>query len=100
MKYSFIFKLAIKNLLGRKLRTFLTIIGVAISVGFVCLLMAFSYGLQRAATEQIASGDTLLNLDVSNGSSKLVSLDNTAINKIKDFSEVAKVYPQVALAGD
>ena len=100
MKYSFIFKLAIKNLLGRKLRTILTIIGVAISVGFVCLLMAFSYGLQRAATEQIASGDTLKNLDVSNGSSKLVSLDNTAISKIKDFSEVAKVYPQVALAGD
>ncbi len=92
--------LAVKNLLGRKLRTLLTIIGVAISVGFVCLLMAFSYGLQRAATEQIASSDTLKNLDVSNGSSKLVSLDNTAINKIKDFSEVAKVYPQIALAGD
>ncbi len=100
MKYSFIFRLAIKNLLGRKLRTFLTIMGVAISVGFVCLLMAFSYGLQRAATEQIASGDTLKNIDVSNGSSKLVSLDNTAIDKIKDFSEVAKVYPQIALAGD
>lgn len=100
MKYSYIFRLAIKNLLGRKLRTFLTIIGVAISVGFVCLLMAFSYGLQRAATEQIASGDTLKNIDVSNGSSKLVSLDNTAIDKIKDFSEVAKVYPQIALAGD
>lgn len=100
MKYSYILRLAIKNLLGRKLRTFLTIIGVAISVGFVCLLMAFSYGLQRAATEQIASGDTLKNIDVSNGSSKLVSLDNTAIDKIKDFSEVAKVYPQIALAGD
>jgi putative ABC transport system permease protein len=100
MKYSYILSLAVKNLLGRKLRTFLTIIGVAISVGFVCLLMAFSYGLQQAATKQIASGDTLKNIDVSNGSSKLVSLDNTAINKIKDFSEVAKVYPQIALAGD
>lgn len=100
MKYSYILKLALKNLLGRRLRTFLTIMGVAISVGFVCLLMAFSYGLQRAATEQIASGDTLKNIDVSNGSSKIVSLDGAAINKIKDFSEVAKVYPQIALAGD
>lgn len=100
MKYSYILRLAVKNLLGRKLRTFLTILGVAISVGFVCLLMAFSYGMQRAATEQIASGDTLKNIDVSNGSSKLVDLDNTAVNNIKGFSEVAKVYPQVALAGD
>jgi len=100
MKYSYILRLAIKNLLGRKLRTFLTIIGVAISVGFVCLLMAFSYGLQRAATEQIANGDTLKIIDVTNGSSKIVSLDNAALNKIKNFSEVDKVLPQIALAGD
>ncbi len=100
MKYSYILRLAIKNLLRRKLRTFLTVAGVAISVGFVCLLMAFSYGLQRAATAQIANGDTLKNIDVSNGSSKVISLDNTAINQIKDFSEVAKIYPQIAVAGD
>jgi len=100
MKYLYILRLAVKNLLGRKLRTFLTIIGVAISVGFVCLLMAFSYGMQMAATEQIASGDNLKNIDVTDGSSKLVDLDNTAINNIREFSEVSKVYPQVALAGD
>ena len=100
MKYSYILMLAIKNLLRSKLRTFLTILGVAISVGFICLLMAFSYGLQRAATEQIADGATLLNIDVTNGSSKLISLDNTAVSKIRNFSEVDKVYPQIALAGD
>ncbi|MEI6054304.1 MAG: ABC transporter permease, partial [Candidatus Saccharibacteria bacterium] len=100
MKNSFILRLALKNLLGRKLRTFLTIIGVSISVGFVCLLMAFSYGMQRAATDQIANGETLKNIDVSGGSSRLVGLDNDAINAISEFSEVDKIYPQVALAGD
>jgi ABC-type antimicrobial peptide transport system permease subunit len=100
MKNSFILRLALKNLLGRKLRTLLTIIGVSISVGFVCLLMAFSYGMQRAATDQIANGETLKNIDVSGGSSRLVGLDNDAINAISEFSEVDKIYPQVALAGD
>ncbi len=100
MRYSYIFKLAFKNLMGRKLRTTLTIMGVAISVGFVSLLMAFSFGLQKAATDQITNGDSLRNLDITKGSSKIVDLDNDAIGKISDFSEVTKVYPQVALAGD
>ncbi len=100
MKYQYIIKLAFRNLFSRKLRTFLTILGVAISVGFVCTLMAFSYGMQKAATDQIANGDTLKNIDVSKGSSKIVEIDNNTINDIKDFSDVDKVYPQVALAGD
>ncbi|MEI6237612.1 MAG: ABC transporter permease [Candidatus Saccharibacteria bacterium] len=100
MKYQYIIKLAFKNLFSRKLRTFLTILGVSISVGFICILMAFSYGMQKAATDQIANGETLKNIDVSKGSSKIVELDNNTINDISDFSEVDKVYPQVALAGD
>jgi len=100
MKNSYILRLAIKNLLGRKLRTFLTIIGVSISVGFVCLLMAFSNGMQRAATDQIANGDTLKNIDVTGGSSRLVELSSNTIDDISNFSEVDKVYPQIALAGD
>ncbi len=86
--------------MGRKLRTSLTILGVAISVGFISLLMAFSFGLQKAATDQITNGDSLRNLDITKGSSKLVNLDNNVIKNISDYSEVTKVYPQVALAGD
>ncbi len=100
MRRSFIIRLAVKNLMERKLRTFLTISGVAISVGFVCLLMAFSFGMQKAATDQITGGDSLRDLDVTKGSSKLIDLDNSTIDKIQLFSEVTKVYSQVALAGD
>lgn len=100
MRYSYIFRLAIKNLLGRKLRTFLTIIGVSISVGFVCLLMAFSYGMQMAATDQIANGDSLKNIDVTVGSSKLIELDSDIITDFIGFSEVNNVFPQVSVAAD
>jgi putative ABC transport system permease protein len=82
------------------MRTFLTIFGVAISIGFVCFLLAFGYGLQKIATDQIADGDTLKMLDVTVGSSRVVNLDQETINKIYAFDEVTRIYPRVALASD
>jgi putative ABC transport system permease protein len=100
MKLTYILRLAFKNLFGHRMRTFLTIFGVAISIGFVCFLLAFGYGLQKIATDQIADGDTLKMLDVSVGSSRVVNLDQETINKIYAFDEVAHIYPRVAVASD
>jgi ABC-type antimicrobial peptide transport system permease subunit len=100
MRLTYILKVAYRNLLGHKMRTLLTIFGVAISVGFVCFLLAFGYGLQKIATDQIANGDSLKMLDVTVGSSRVVSLDQETINRIYSFDEVAHIYPRVAVASD
>jgi len=46
------FKLAIKNLRKRKLRTFLTLIGIFISIATIFILVSLSLGLQATVEEQ------------------------------------------------
>ncbi|MEM4271561.1 MAG: FtsX-like permease family protein [Candidatus Pacearchaeota archaeon] len=47
------FKLALKNLSRRKLRSWLTIIGIVISIAIIFILISLSLGLESALTEQI-----------------------------------------------
>jgi len=49
------FKLAISNLRKRKLRSWLTLVGIFISIATIFTLISLSYGLQGAVTEQIRS---------------------------------------------
>lgn len=46
------FKLAIKNLRKRKLRTLLTMLGIVISIATIFMLVSLSLGLQNAVEEQ------------------------------------------------
>ena len=46
------FKLAIKNLRKRKLRSFLTLVGIVISISIIFILVSLSLGLQSAIQEQ------------------------------------------------
>lgn len=98
MKLGYIFKLAMKNLVGHKMRTLLTVGGVAISVGFVVFLISLGYGLQRVSTTQIANLEALQVLDVVSGKSKIVVVNEEAIDKFMGIGGVTEVEPQVSLA--
>lgn len=100
MRLSYVLKLALKNLVGYKMRSILTIMGVGISIGFVCVLLAFGFGLQKVSTDQIANIDDLRMIDINAGKSKIVSIDENTIKKISDLSEVTEIYPQVGVASN
>lgn len=100
MKFSFIIKLAFKNLRRYKLRTFLTAGGVAISIGFITFLTSLGYGLQKVSTDQIANMEALQILDVDTGKSKIVSVDEETVKKMSNLFGVEKVYPMVNVAGN
>ena len=53
------FNLALKNLRKRRLRSWLTMVGIIISVAIIFILISLSIGLQNAVTEQfeILGGD-------------------------------------------
>jgi putative ABC transport system permease protein len=98
MRFSYIFRLALKNLRGHKMRTFLTAGGVAISVGFVVFLISLGLGLQRVSTNQISNLEALQILDVVPGNSKLVSINDDTLAKFSKVANVTEVVPQISLA--
>lgn len=72
MKLSAIFRIAIKNLLGKKTRSFLTIGGVSVGIAAIVFLVSFAYGIQKLIIEKATGLDALRIIDVSTVKSKRV----------------------------
>ncbi len=98
MRFSYILKLAFKNLRGHKMRTFLTAGGVAISVGFVVFLISLGLGLQRVSTNQISNLEALQILDVVSGNTKLININDETLKKFSKIANVTDVQPMISVA--
>lgn len=99
MKKTYILKLSLKNIAGHKLRSTLTIMGVAIAVGFIIFLISMGFGLQRISTNQIANLEALQIIDVTPGKSKVIEITDDTVNKFEKLSNVEKTAPQLNLVG-
>lgn len=99
MKRTYLYKLALRNIMAHKLRSVLTISGVAIGVGFIVFLISLGYGLQRISTQQIANLEALQIIDVTPGKSKIVKIDESVLDKFKKLSNVSEVTPELSLVG-
>jgi putative ABC transport system permease protein len=92
------FKLAIKNLRKRKLRSWLTIIGIVVSIAVIFTLISLSLGLREAINEQfkILGTDKLfinskaVDLGVGNSGSAVMTTEDVKIiekvSGVKDYS--------------
>lgn len=99
MKPADILRIAARMFKTRRLRTFLTILGIGIGIGAILFLVSLGYGLQRILIEEIATSDALLSLDVSTRDEILIPLDKASIEKFTAMPEVSYVSPLVAVPG-
>lgn len=100
MRKSYIVKLALKNITGHKLRSFLTISGVAIGVCFIIFLVSLGFGLQRISTTQIANINALQIIDVTPGKSKIVKISNDTLERFSEITKVSEVTPSLNTVGN
>jgi len=97
------FKIAFRNLKKRKLRTWLTMIGIFISIATIFMLVSLSLGLQGAVEKQFETlGTDKFFVQASTGflappgSDVSVSLSNSDVNKIEKVRGVKDVLPTTA----
>ncbi len=95
MRLSDILAICVRNLTRRKLRTFLTALGVVIGVGLIIIAISIGIGLTQAYEEQLASWGDLTVIEVYNWNST-VTLDDAAMAKIQalDGVEIATPFYQ------
>lgn len=84
-------KLATRNFRTRKLRTFLTVLGISVGIGAILFLVSLGYGLQKLLIEKIAKSDTLLTLDVAAGDSTLIKIDEATIDELSEIPDVTEI---------
>lgn len=99
MRVKTLLKIAFKSIMGKKLRSFLTIGGVVMGIGAIVFLVSLGFGLQNLIVERITGLDALRTIDVSTVKSQIIRLNNEAKSRFANFPEVERVEMQVNLPG-
>lgn len=99
MTFTYFLRLAWKALLYRKLRTSLTIGGMAIGIGLIVFLVSLGFGLQRIVIDRITNVEALTVLDVTTGSSSILTLQDANLELFRTLEHVTQVSPSVARTG-
>jgi len=99
VKRSYLIGLSYKNLMSKKTRTFVTILGMSIGVGIIVLLLSLGYGIERLIIGRIARLDELKMVDVATGSNTALRLDNDLVEKIKGMGKIDAIMPLVSFVG-
>lgn len=99
MRISQIFRITWSNLKGKRVRTILTILGIAVGMGAIVFLVSLGYGLQQFTIKRISSISSLSTLTVSQGKTISIILDSSMIKKIEKINGVEKVVSVLASGG-
>lgn len=104
--------MSVSNLRRRKLRTFLTVLGVVIGTASIVVMISLGLGMQQAIYEEIEEYGGLTTIQVygaqSEGSSMYFGedteeseeyLDDSAIEKLKKMEHVQSAEPVLSISG-
>lgn len=100
ISYFDIFRLSKRMFETRRLRTFLTILGVSVGTGTILFLVSLGYGLQNVLFERITTQEALLTLDAfAPVDTVQINLNNQMIDEILKYEGVELIGKMVVIEG-
>ena len=93
----YLIELAIRNLKSRKIRSAVTVGGMAVGVAAVVFLVSLGYGLERLVISRVARLDELKIIDVGMGEVVTSRMNDQVIEKISKIPGVSNVIPAVSM---
>jgi putative ABC transport system permease protein len=92
MRFGMLIFIGYRNLRSSKLRSFLTIGGVAIGIGIITILICLGFGVQRLVVSEVTKNNAIDLIDISNRNlENFVVLSDENIEKIKNIEGVQNV---------
>jgi ABC-type lipoprotein release transport system permease subunit len=95
----YLIKLAYKNMMIKKARSFITIFGMSVGVGAIVLLLSFGYGIERLIISKVAGLNELKMIDISAGENTALRLNQEIFNKINKIKEKTFAMPIISVVG-
>jgi putative ABC transport system permease protein len=90
VKASILASIAVSNLAHKKLRTSLTVFGIAIGIGAIFFLLSFGIGLQQLVTDEVIGSQSIKTIDVVSPNSSIVKLDDISTQRIAEIPDVER----------
>lgn len=88
-----------RNIISKRLRSLITIVGVTIGIGSICFLVSLGLGLQDIVSKQVVGNKSVKAIDISSQSSKIVKLDKETIDKVRGLPHVESLGVSYSQAG-
>jgi putative ABC transport system permease protein len=89
--------IAYKNLSAKRLRTGLTSVGIVIGVGAIVFLVSLALGLHSVVDQQVIGSRSVKAIDVTSPNETVIPLDDSNLNKMRNFDHVVQVSPAFIL---
>jgi len=89
-------RISFTNLRSNKMRSFLTIMGIAIGIASIVFLVSLGYGLQKLSIDKIASIEAINTLDISPGKNSSNKVDDSLVDEFQSDTDIEKVSPLIA----
>jgi putative ABC transport system permease protein len=97
-----IFEVTFQRIKSKRLRSFLTILGIGVGIGVVYFLVSLTFGLQKLVIGRIATSESLLSLDVIPNTEikDFVKLNSKVLTDVKALENVEEVSGVKSLPGE
>ncbi len=100
MRLSSVLFIGYRNMFSNRLRSVLTVGGVAIGIGIITLLISLGFGVQSMVIREVTKNNPSNIIDVSNKSLEtFVLLDKGALEKIRNVDGVDQIEIRTSIGG-
>lgn len=100
MRLSSVLFIGYRNMFSNRLRSVLTVGGVAIGIGIITLLISLGFGVQGMVIREVTKNNPSNIIDISNKSlENFALLDRGALEKIRNIDGVAQVETRTSIGG-
>jgi putative ABC transport system permease protein len=80
-----------QNIISKKLRSWLTIMGIIVGIGSIAFLVSFGLGLQKIVTDNVVGDNSIRSIEITTPNSKIIKLNTRSVDKIRTFPHIDKL---------
>lgn len=80
-----------QNIISKKLRSWLTVMGIIVGIGSIAFLVSFGLGLQKIVTDNVVGDNSIRSIEITTPNSKIIKLDPKSVDKIRLFPHIDKL---------
>jgi ABC-type proline/glycine betaine transport system ATPase subunit len=91
--------ISIKGLFAKKVRTFVTVSGMALGIGAIVFLVSIGYGLEKLVITRVARLEEMKQIDIAPAVASNISINDMTIATFESISNVAQVLPVIGVVG-